>query len=109
MFFTIFGFFEKFIKKVGQKLGNSNVGAKTLSDLINTYQTSPSPILAVIYEPFLAWALDVAKDFGLFAAAFFTHAYAVDYLFYNVYHEVLKMPVCSNLQIGPSTFFFCKF
>ncbi|KAI9391780.1 hypothetical protein POPTR_007G140600v4 [Populus trichocarpa] len=49
-----------------------DVGPKTLSELIKRYQTSSSPIHAVIYEPFLAWALDVAKDFGLFAAAFFT-------------------------------------
>ncbi|XP_034896854.1 UDP-glycosyltransferase 74F2-like [Populus alba] len=76
-----------------------DVGPKTLSDLINRYQTSSSPIQAVIYEPFLAWALDVAKDFGLFAAAFFTHACAVDYIFYNVYHEVLKMPVSSTLVL----------
>jgi pathogen-inducible salicylic acid glucosyltransferase len=73
-----------------------DVGPKTLSDLIKRYQTSSIPIHAVIYEPFLAWALDVAKDFGLFAAAFFTHACAVDYIFYNVYHEVLKMPVSST-------------
>jgi pathogen-inducible salicylic acid glucosyltransferase len=44
----------------------------------------------------LAWALDVAKDFGLFAAAFFTHACAVDYIFYNVYREVLRVPVSST-------------
>lgn len=73
-----------------------DVGPKTLSELIKRYQTSSSPIHAVIYEPFLAWALDVAKGFGLFAAAFFTHACAVDYIFYNVYHEVLKMPVSST-------------
>ncbi|KAL3598052.1 hypothetical protein D5086_005970 [Populus alba] len=33
------------------------------------------------------------------AAAFFTHACAVDYIFYNVYHEVLKMPVSSTLVL----------
>ena len=61
------------------------------------WQTSSSPLHAVIYEPFLAWALEVAKDCGLFAAAFFTdHACAVDYISYYVYHEVLKLPVSST-------------
>ncbi|KAJ6419525.1 hypothetical protein OIU84_029596 [Salix udensis] len=73
-----------------------DVGPKNLSDLIKRHQTSSSPLHAVIYEPFLAWALEVAKDCGLFAAAFFTHACAVDYMFYNVYHEVLKLPVSST-------------
>ncbi|KAB5548096.1 hypothetical protein DKX38_011502 [Salix brachista] len=73
-----------------------DVGPKNLSDLIKRHQTSSSPLHAVIYEPFLAWALEVAKDCGLFAAAFFTHACAVDYIFYNVYHEVLKLPVSST-------------
>ncbi|KAL3568535.1 hypothetical protein D5086_031186 [Populus alba] len=39
-------------------------------------------------EPYLSSLHDVA--------AFFTHACVVDYIFYNVYHEVLKMPVSST-------------
>ncbi|KAJ6419521.1 hypothetical protein OIU84_029592 [Salix udensis] len=73
-----------------------DVGPKHLSDLIKRHQTSSSPLHAVIYEPFLARALEVAKDCGLFAAAFFTHACAVDYIFYNVYHEVLRLQVSST-------------
>ncbi|CAN1252436.1 UDP-glycosyltransferase 74F2 [Linum perenne] len=43
-------------------------GSKTLSDLIDRYKTTPYPVSCLVYEPFLPWALDVAKDHGLYAA-----------------------------------------
>ncbi|CAI0544464.1 unnamed protein product [Linum tenue] len=43
-------------------------GSSTLSDLITKYETTPYPVTALVYEPFLPWALDVAKDHGLYAA-----------------------------------------
>lgn len=51
------------------------------------YQNSLNPIHCNIYRPFCAWALSIAKQFGLIAAAFFTHPCAVDYIFYNFIHR----------------------
>ncbi|CAN1252437.1 UDP-glycosyltransferase 74F2 [Linum perenne] len=53
-------------------------GSKTLSDLIDRYKTTPYPVSCLVYEPFLPWALDVAKDHGLYAASFFTQPWLPD-------------------------------
>ncbi|CAN1252434.1 UDP-glycosyltransferase 74F2 [Linum perenne] len=54
-------------------------GSKTLSDLIDRYKTTPYPVSCLVYEPFLPWALDVAKDHGLYAASFFTQPCVVEW------------------------------
>ncbi|CAN1252435.1 UDP-glycosyltransferase 74F2 [Linum perenne] len=68
-------------------------GSKTLSDLIDRYKTTPYPVSCLVYEPFLPWALDVAKDHGLYAASFFTQPCVVDFIYYNIRHGLLKLPV----------------
>uniref|UniRef100_A0A2P2NY13 Glycosyltransferase n=1 Tax=Rhizophora mucronata TaxID=61149 RepID=A0A2P2NY13_RHIMU len=72
------------------------VGPRSLLKLIEKYQSSTDPIDCIIYEPFMAWALDIAKHFGLLAAAFFTHACAVDYIFYSFHSKLLMLPVTST-------------
>ncbi|OAY50252.1 UDP-glycosyltransferase 74F2 [Manihot esculenta] len=71
-------------------------GSRTLSELILKYQNTSNPIHCVIYEPFLPWALDVAKEFGLLGAAFFTQPCAVDYIYYNIQHKLLTLPISST-------------
>ncbi|KAJ9187229.1 hypothetical protein P3X46_002713 [Hevea brasiliensis] len=71
-------------------------GSRTLADLIMKYEKTPNPIDCVIYEPFLPWALDVAKEFGLLGAAFFTQPCAVDYIYYNIQHKLLSLPISST-------------
>ncbi|KAF2298755.1 hypothetical protein GH714_026594 [Hevea brasiliensis] len=76
-----------------------STGRKTLTDLLKKHQSSSNPIDYVIYEPFLSWALDVAKNFGLVAAGFFTHACAVDYIFYKFYRKMLPDPVSGPVSM----------
>ncbi|XWS13101.1 hypothetical protein CRYUN_Cryun36dG0008700 [Craigia yunnanensis] len=45
-------------------------GSKTLAELIIKYKNSSHPIDCIIYDDFLPWALDIAKQFGLVGAAF---------------------------------------
>ncbi|XP_007033645.2 PREDICTED: UDP-glycosyltransferase 74F2 [Theobroma cacao] len=71
-------------------------GSKTLADLIIKYKNSPHPFDCVIYDSFLPWALDVAKQFGLVGAAFFTQACAVNYIYYYAHHGLLSLPVSSE-------------
>ncbi|CAI0544447.1 unnamed protein product [Linum tenue] len=71
------------------------VGSKTLSALIDKYKTTTYPVDCVVYEPFLPWPLDVAKEHGLCAAPFFTQPCAVDYVYYNIRQGLLKLPVNS--------------
>ncbi|KAB5548519.1 hypothetical protein DKX38_011960 [Salix brachista] len=71
-------------------------GSKTLAELIVKYRSTPYPIDCVIYEPFLHWALDVAKDSGVMGAAFFTQPCVVDYIYYNIQHGLLSLPITSE-------------
>lgn len=70
-------------------------GSKTLADLIKRHKDSPNPIDCVVYDSFLPWALDVAKQFGLPGGPFFTQACTVNYVFYCVQHGLLKLPISS--------------
>ena len=44
----------------------------------------------------MPWALDVAKEFGLVGAAFFTQPCTVDYIYYNIQYNLLKLSVSST-------------
>ncbi|CAJ1938344.1 unnamed protein product [Sphenostylis stenocarpa] len=71
------------------------VGSNSLREIINKHNSSHHPIDCVVYDAFLIWVLDVAKEFGLLGAAFFTQLCAVNYIYYHVYHGLLKVPVSS--------------
>ncbi|XP_052198445.1 UDP-glycosyltransferase 74F2-like [Diospyros lotus] len=71
------------------------VGSKTLADLIRRHQASTHPITCVVYDSFMPWALDVAKQFGLAGAPFFTQPCAVNYIYYCAHHGLLQLPVRS--------------
>ncbi|XP_040992411.1 mogroside IE synthase-like [Juglans microcarpa x Juglans regia] len=69
------------------------VGSKNLTDLIEKLSRSGRPVNCIVYDPFLPWALDIAKKFGLVAAAFLTQSCAVDTIFYHVRKGELKLPL----------------
>ncbi|KAG2332178.1 hypothetical protein Bca52824_003358 [Brassica carinata] len=70
-------------------------GSKTIADIIRKHETSDNPITCIVYDSFLPWALDVAREFGLAATPFFTQSCAVDYAYYLSYINdgILKLPV----------------
>ncbi|KAL5781015.1 hypothetical protein ACOSP7_006044 [Xanthoceras sorbifolium] len=68
-------------------------GSKTLAEIITKHRSSSNPIGCIVYDPFIYWALDVGKKFGLVAAPFFTQACAVNYIYYLVHHGLLKLPI----------------
>ncbi|EYU20869.1 hypothetical protein MIMGU_mgv1a005301mg [Erythranthe guttata] len=53
------------------------VGRETLAELLQDLAGSGRPVDCVVYDPFIPWVLDVAKGFGLLAAAFFTQSCAL--------------------------------
>ncbi|XWS09459.1 hypothetical protein CRYUN_Cryun40dG0086400 [Craigia yunnanensis] len=69
------------------------VGSKTLAELIVKHKESSNPIDCIVYDAAIPWALDVAKQFGLLVAPFFTQMCAVDYIYYNVHHGLLSLPI----------------
>ncbi|KAJ8770568.1 hypothetical protein K2173_018059 [Erythroxylum novogranatense] len=73
-----------------------DVGSETLAGLIRKYENSLNPITCLIYEPFMPWALDVGKQFGLFVATFFTQPCSVEYIYYRVHRKLLELPIFST-------------
>lgn len=71
------------------------IGSNNLKELIKKYNFSNDPIDCVIYDPLIYWVLDVAKEFGLLGAAFFTQMSGVNYIYYYVHHGLLKLPISS--------------
>ncbi|KAM5548283.1 UDP-glycosyltransferase 74F2 [Rosa sericea] len=78
-------------------------GSKSLAEIITRHKSTPNPIDCIIYDPFLPWALDVAKQFGLASAAFFTQTCTVNYTYYLEHHHgLIRSPASSpnNLPLG---------
>ncbi|KAK4729161.1 hypothetical protein R3W88_022149 [Solanum pinnatisectum] len=72
------------------------VGLDTLSQLIQKLANSGCPVNCIVYDPFLHWAVEVAKKFGLISAAFFTQNCAVDNIYYHVHKGVIKLTPSKN-------------
>ncbi|KAA8533094.1 hypothetical protein F0562_033373 [Nyssa sinensis] len=68
-------------------------GSRTLTELIKKYQSTSSPINCVVYDSFLPWALDVAREHGIYGAAFFTNSAAVCAIFCRIHYGLLALPV----------------
>ncbi|KAG9446702.1 hypothetical protein H6P81_012830 [Aristolochia fimbriata] len=69
------------------------MGSRSLKDLIQMLDESGSPIACVMYDSFLPWALEVAKEAGIQGASFFTQSSAVVAIYYNVFTGKLNVPV----------------
>ncbi|KAH0740117.1 hypothetical protein KY290_033160 [Solanum tuberosum] len=65
------------------------VGSDTLSQLIQKLANSECPVNCIVYDPFLPWAVEVARKFGLVSAAFFTQNCAVDNIYYHVHKGII--------------------
>ncbi|KAL3329684.1 hypothetical protein AABB24_033838 [Solanum stoloniferum] len=72
------------------------IGSDTLSQLIQKLANSGCPVNCIVYDPFLPWAVEVAKNLGLISAAFFTQNCAVDNIYYHVHKGVIKLPPTQN-------------
>ncbi|XP_059434663.1 UDP-glycosyltransferase 74F2-like [Corylus avellana] len=77
------------------------VGSQTLTQLLEKFSSSGSPVDCIVYDAFLPWALDVAKKFGLIGAVFFTMSCAVDNILYQVHKGALKLPLSESEILLP--------
>ncbi|PON75154.1 UDP-glucuronosyl/UDP-glucosyltransferase [Parasponia andersonii] len=78
------------------------VGSRNLADLITRLRDSGRQVDALVYDSFLPWALDVAKDFGLARAAFFTQSFAVNTIYYHVHKGLLRLPLSEKTVSLPT-------
>ncbi|KAJ4968777.1 hypothetical protein NE237_015478 [Protea cynaroides] len=68
------------------------VGSQTLAALIKKQAESGYPFNSIVYDGFLPWALDVAKEFGLVTAIFFTQSGAVNNIYYHLQRGFISIP-----------------
>ncbi|XP_021762769.1 UDP-glycosyltransferase 74G1-like [Chenopodium quinoa] len=68
-------------------------GAKSLAQLIMRLNDEGDPVQAIIYDGFLPWALDVARQFGLVAGLFFTQSCTVNSIYYHVQRGLIQLPL----------------
>ncbi|KAK4270082.1 hypothetical protein QN277_023164 [Acacia crassicarpa] len=69
------------------------VGSLTLSNLLKKLLNNNLPVDCVVYDSFLPWVLDVAKNFGLPAAAFLTQPCFVNTIYFHLHQGILKLPI----------------
>ncbi|KAI9075673.1 hypothetical protein K1719_042370 [Acacia pycnantha] len=69
------------------------VGSLTLSDLLHKLLNNNLPVDCVVYDSFLPWVLDVAKNFRLVAAAFLTQPCFVNTIYFHLHQGILKLPI----------------
>ncbi|KAL3725004.1 hypothetical protein ACJRO7_030074 [Eucalyptus globulus] len=68
-------------------------GSRTLAELIQELDRSTHPVVVVIYDGFMPWALDVAKRCKKLGVAFFTQTCAVNNIYYHVQRGLLELPL----------------
>ncbi|XP_042497501.1 UDP-glycosyltransferase 74B1-like [Macadamia integrifolia] len=69
------------------------VGSRTLGELILKLQETGSPVSCLVYDSFLPWALDVARERGIFGASFFTNSASVCSIYWRVHRGLMALPV----------------
>ncbi|KAL0393869.1 UNVERIFIED_CONTAM: UDP-glycosyltransferase 74E2 [Sesamum latifolium] len=76
-------------------------GSKTLKEAVVRLADSGRPVDCIVFDPFLPWCLDVAKEMGLKVAPFFTQSCAVDQIYYHVFKGELKVPLSGEEILVP--------
>ncbi|KAL3747739.1 hypothetical protein ACJRO7_016532 [Eucalyptus globulus] len=77
------------------------VGSRGLAELIHKLDCSGRPVDAIIYDGFLPWVLDVAKQREKLGVVFFTQTCAVNNINYHVQRGLLPLPLSGDVVEVP--------
>ena len=77
------------------------VGSRTLAELIVKYNNSGTPVSCIAYDSLLSWALDVAKEFGIYAAIMLTNSASVCSLYWQIHQGRLTLPMKQETLAAP--------
>ncbi|XVF09228.1 hypothetical protein REPUB_Repub07fG0074200 [Reevesia pubescens] len=77
------------------------VGSRTLTDLILKFNKSGTPVCCIVYDSLLSWALDVAKEFGIYGAIMLTNSASVCSLYWQIHQGRLTLPVKQETLAAP--------
>ncbi|XP_022735759.1 UDP-glycosyltransferase 74B1-like [Durio zibethinus] len=77
------------------------VGSTTLAELIVKFNNSGTPVSCIVYDSLLSWALDVAKEFGIYAAMLLTNSASVCSLYWQINQGRLTLPMKQEALAAP--------
>ncbi|XP_077227359.1 UDP-glycosyltransferase 74E2-like [Tasmannia lanceolata] len=75
-------------------------GSGTLTKLVEKYEASSDPFCCLVYDSILPWALDVARQHGLYGVSFFTQSCAIDAIYYHANQGHLTLPLAAAAAIS---------
>ncbi|KAJ6866159.1 hypothetical protein NC652_037649 [Populus alba x Populus x berolinensis] len=88
---------------------SSDTGSSSIADLLKQFQatvtqklsqlvvelgiSSGHPVSCLVYDSFMPWVLEIARQLGLIGASFFTQSCAVNSVYYQINEGQLKIPL----------------
>ncbi|CAK9177315.1 unnamed protein product [Ilex paraguariensis] len=69
------------------------VGSRTVTELILEFKNSPSPVDCLVFDSLLPWALDVARELGVYGAVLLTNSASVCSMYWHIHQGLLGLPV----------------
>ncbi|KAF6158524.1 hypothetical protein GIB67_040038 [Kingdonia uniflora] len=78
-----------------------DVGSRVLLSIIEKNRYSSDAVTCIVYDSICPWALEVAKENGLFGASFFSQSCSVNYIFYQVSRGIIGLPVEETVSSIP--------
>ncbi|KAM3702234.1 hypothetical protein ACJW31_04G010400 [Castanea mollissima] len=74
--------------------------SQNLPKLIERFNSSKYPPKFLVYDSIIPWALNVARQFGLDGAPFFTQSCVVNVIYYHAHQGTLQMPLEEESSIS---------
>ena len=67
--------------------------SQSILKLIEKHNSSKYPPKLMFYDSGMLWALEIARQFGIDAAPFFTQSCVINTIYYHANHGAIQMPL----------------
>nr|POF16837.1 udp-glycosyltransferase 74e1 [Quercus suber] len=74
--------------------------SQSLTKLIEKHNSSKYPPKLMVYDSGMPWALEIARQFGINAAPFFTQSCVINAIYYHANHGAIQMPLEEGASIA---------
>ena len=74
--------------------------SESLAKLIQRHNSSKYPPKFLVYDSFMPWALNIARQLGIDGAPFFTQSCVVSAIYYHAHRGEIKMPLEEGSSIS---------
>nr|POF16834.1 udp-glycosyltransferase 74e1 [Quercus suber] len=74
--------------------------SQSLAKLFEKHNSSQYAPKMVVYDSFMPWVLDIARQFGIDGAPFFTQSCVINAIYYHANHGAIQMPIEEGASIS---------